>query len=188
MIRVGRPSRRIVVPTTDGSPAKSALPELVAEDEHGFATGVFPFTGLDRPTHQRTDPQSLEEVPRNSVVDELRRLAAGRQPGDACIEAEDVREDAGFGSIVVQRGVRETVAEACLVPGRLCGDDDDPVGWGLATVAKYPFSRLKMPVFAPIPIASVSTALIENAGARRICRRAKRMSCHTPPSISKSAL
>src|SRR6185503_13886331 len=33
-----------------------------------------------------------------------------------------------------------------------------------------------MPVFAPMPIASVRTALTANAGVRRICRRAKRTS------------
>jgi hypothetical protein len=44
---------------------------------------------------------------------------------------------------------------------------------------------LKIPVFAPIPRASVSTALAANAGARRIWRSAYLTSCPTDQSIER---
>src|SRR3954466_4517688 len=47
---------------------------------------------------------------------------------------------------------------------------------GTGSGRRYPFNRLKMPVLAPMPSASVSTALSANAGARRIWRNAKRTS------------
>ena len=41
-----------------------------------------------------------------------------------------------------------------------------------------------MPVLAPMPSASVRTALAANAGARRIWRSAKRTSCPMDESVS----